>query len=52
MYDSLRWKLSMKTKLRNGNLAMLVPVLAGNGVKICHYHFDTVSLAAYFGRIL
>jgi thiol-disulfide isomerase/thioredoxin len=29
----------------------LVPVLAGNGEKICHYHLDPVALAAYFGKI-
>lgn len=30
----------------------LVPVLAGNGEEICHYHLDPAALAAYFGRIL
>ena len=29
----------------------LVPVLAGNGEEICHYHLDPVALAAYFGKI-
>lgn len=29
----------------------LVPVLAGNGEEICHYHLDLVALAAYFGKI-
>ncbi|MBZ0095052.1 MAG: glutaredoxin family protein [Sulfuricella sp.] len=29
----------------------LVPVLAGNGVEICHYHLDPGALAAYFGKI-
>lgn len=29
----------------------LVPVLAGNGGEICHYHLDPAALAAYFGKI-
>ena len=29
----------------------LVPVLAGNGEEICHYHLDPAALAAYFGKI-
>lgn len=29
----------------------LVPVLAGNGEEICHYHLDPVALAAYFGKV-
>ncbi len=29
----------------------LVPVLAGKGEEICHYHLDPGALAAYFGKI-